>query len=405
MNRVALGFGVTVVSVIFAACGGSGGSAETGGMGGASTGSGGSSGKSTSSSSSVQDVGSGFGGTSCNPACEAPKICSAAGTCIAAGTCTADSDCATGTVCDMAAHVCAPGGGCGAYEATIKGVPPNLLVVLDRSCSMTDAVGGKTKWSIAVAAVDAVTKAYAGQIRFGLTLFPDLDANKCGQGVIPVPVGANKEKTIQMMLDAALVKTDPYYPDNPCVTNIDSAMQQAATEPSLGEAGRESYALLLTDGAQSSCSLAGGDTGTTKIIKDLAAKKVSTFVVGFGGSVDAAQLNIFADAGGVPSGDPKTKYYKAEDQASLDAVLGTIAKKVLSCSFTLDKKPTDPAKIFVFFNNDPAGVQRDPTHAGGWDYDEAANTVTFYGQACKDIKSSTVSDVDVVLGCGSPTPL
>lgn len=404
MKRVSLGLGLAAVSVIFAACGGSGGVTTSGTGGASASGDGGSSSSKGVTSSSGQDVGSGLGGTSCNPACGAAQICSVAGMCIEKGACAADGDCAAGTLCDMAAHVCAPGGGCGAYEAKIEGVPPNLLIALDRSCSMTDAVGNKTKWSIAVAAIDAMTKAYAGQIRFGLTLFPDLDADKCGQGAIPVPIGANKEKTIQKLLDAALVTTDPNYPDGPCVTNIDSAMQQAAAEPSLGAAGRESYTLLLTDGKQAGCNLAGGDAGTAKIIANLAAKKVLTFVVGFGDGVDGAQLDAFADAGGVPSSDPAAKYYKAEDQASLDAVLGIIAKKVLSCTFALDTKPSDPSKIFVFFDNDPAGIPRDATHAGGWDYDEATNKVTFYGQACKDIKSAAVKDVDVVLGCDAPTP-
>ena len=79
-----------------------------------------------------------------------------------------------------------------AEESTAESVPPNLLVVLDRSCSMTAMVGGQTKWQIAVAALSTMTTAYGGKIRFGLTLFPDLDAPDCQQSTIEIPTGADK---------------------------------------------------------------------------------------------------------------------------------------------------------------------------------------------------------------------
>ncbi len=58
----------------------------------------------------------------------------------------------------------------------------------------------------------------------------------------------------------------------------------------------------------------------------------------------------------------------------------------------------------MFFDNDPAGVMRDPTHAGGWDYAAAKNQVTFYGAACDALKGGKVTDLDIVFGCDQPTP-
>lgn len=344
-------------------------------------------------------------GAECVPACVAPQKCSVAGTCIDPGTCAADGDCDKATVCDKITGKCVPGGGCGAQETKIEAVPPNLLVVLDRSCSMTDKVGATTKWAIAVDAINKMTMTQASKIRFGLTLFPDLVTPDCAQGAIPLPTAPGNEAAIQMLLTKSLVKTDKYFPDAPCVTNIDAGMQQAATDPALDDMTRQSYLLLLTDGQQSACNTAGGDAGTTKIITNLFKKRnIATFVIGFGTGVDPAQMNIFATAGGVPNADPAAKYYKAEDQASLDAALTEISEKTLSCTYKLDAVPPSPDQIFVFLNNNPVGLTADPTHTSSWDYDAMKNQVTFYGSTCAEIKSGTVTDLDIVFGCNMPTP-
>jgi hypothetical protein len=349
--------------------------------------------------------GGGVGGAPvavCDPACVAPQFCSSTQVCLDPGQCSGDPDCTEpGFTCDEARGLCVPGGDCGGAEITVQPVAPNLLVVLDRSCSMHELVQGTAKWQIAVTAVNKLTTDYVGQIRFGLTLFPDIVTPDCQQGAIPIPVAVGNEDEIQTLLTASLATNDQYYPDGPCVTNIDTAMQQASTEPSFADPDRGSYALLITDGQQANCSAAGGDAGTRQIITDLLANKsVPTFVVGFGGQVDPAQLNIFAEAGGMPTGDPQTKYYKAEDQASLDAALQAIASATISCVVQLESVPEDPNQLYVFFNKDPAGVPNDPDN--GWSYDPDTNQITFNGTACQSLKDGTVTDVDVVYGCNHP---
>jgi hypothetical protein len=346
----------------------------------------------------------GIGSKTCAPPCKEGQFCSATGTCINDGNCLDDLDCKTGTVCDLASSTCVPGGGCGAQEAKAEAIPPNMLIVLDRSCSMTEKVGMKTKWEIAVAALDTLTTTYAGKIRFGLTLFPDLVTPDCQQDVIPIPVAPSTEMAVQSLLNAALVAADQYFPDGPCVTNIDTAVQQAATEPAFADKTRASFALLVTDGQQAGCTAGGGNMGTLATITDLwTNQKVGTFVVGFGGAVDAASLNSFAMAGGVPSADPTTKYYQADDQASLDAALALIASQTIGCVFKLDPAPPDPSKVYVFFDNTQS-IAQDPTHTDGWDYDPASQQVTFYGASCDKLKNGDVTDVDIVFGCNEPTP-
>lgn len=396
LSRVSSAFGLvgalTLSAVLGSACGSSGGADAAGGATSSGSGSGGAGGGNIS-------VGSGMFG--CEPACVAPQICSKSNVCIDEGTCAIDTDCDVGKVCDMTTKTCVPGGGCGAQEAAIDKVPPNLLVVLDRSCSMTDAVGASNKWKIAVQALTTMTTDYNSQIRFGLTLFPDLVAPSCEQDAIPIPVAPGNEVAIQTLLADALKAANKYFPDGPCVTNIDTAMQQAQTEPALADKTRKNFVLLLTDGKQSA-GCAVGDPATLKAIQDLAAVGVSTFVLGFGNGVDVAAMNDFANAGGVPNNGANA-YYNAADQASLDAALSAIAQKTLSCTYTLDKVPPDPAAIFVFFNN-TAKVSQDATHMSGWDYDAGTNQITFYGSSCDELKSGMITDVDIVFGCDAPTP-
>lgn len=346
------------------------------------------------------NVGDG-GGFTCSPPCGQGQKCSSLSHCIPQNQCETNGDCPDmGTVCDPNTKACVPGGQCGAEVIQGALVAPNLLIVQDRSCSMTAKVGGKAKWTIAVDAVKNLTTTFKGKIRFGLTLFPDTDANQCAQGAIPIPVAPGNEAKIDTLMTSALQTADPNYPDGPCVTNIDTAVQQAATEPAFKDMSRKSYALLLTDGAQAGCSAGGGDPGTVKTITQMKQAGVSTFVIGFGGAVDAAALDSFAAAGGVPVQNAPHKYYDAADQKELDKALQTIASQTLGCTFQLGKVPPDPSKLYVF--GDKVQLPRDPNQAMGWDYDPKTNSVTIYGPSCDALKAGTIKVVDIVYGCPKP---
>jgi len=371
-----------------------GSSASTG------TGSGASSAGGAGSGAGSSGTATGGAAPSCDPACEAPQFCSVSGSCIDAGTCNGNGDCKeAATVCDPETKTCVPGGGCVDLQATITPIAPNLLLALDRSCSMTSSAGpGGTKWQAAVGAINTLTTTYATKIRFGLSMFPDTVTPNCAQDALAFPPAPGNEAGIQMTLTNALAAADPNYPNGPCVTNIDTAMQQAAAAPELADPDRDSYVALITDGKQAGCNLAGGDNGTTTIIANLLAAGVPTFVVGFGNGVDPTQMDIFANAGGVPNTGPA--YYDAGDQASLEAVLDTIATKAISCTFTLDQAPPNPDDIHVFF--DDVDVAPDPSMTNGWTYDETTNEINFYGTDCAALKSGSVTDVKVILGCAGP---
>lgn len=381
-----------------------GGAVETAGQAGSSGASGAGTGGASAGTGGASAGASGGAVIGCNPACGADQLCSALSTCIPKGTCVANGDCTAGLVCDTQAKKCVPGGACGSQKIAAQAVPSNLLVVLDRSCSMTAKLAsGKTKWEAAVAALSAMTKTYAKKIRFGLTLFPDKTGEACVQEpTVLIPIGDGNETKITSLLTASLSKSDMYFPSSPCVTNIDTGVLQAAKDPGLADKAHEAFTLLITDGEQSSgCMAGGGADGATKAIADLKAKNVPTFVVGFGSGVNPTQLDAFATAGGEAASPTTPKFFKAEDQPSLDKALSTIAGKAIGCVFKLESAPPDPGKLFVFFDKKES-IAKDATHKNGWDYDPATMQVSVYGARCDDLKSGKVTAVDIVFGCETP---
>ena len=128
--------------------------------------------------------------------CPTGTFCSGDLTCIPDGTCNVDGDCGAGKVCKPD-HTCEIGG-CGGEQLDLTYVPPNFIIVLDRSCSMdaTPAGATQTKWTSAVVALRQLLNMYPTEIDWGLTLFPDTTGATCAQDANAVPVGPGKAPMI-----------------------------------------------------------------------------------------------------------------------------------------------------------------------------------------------------------------
>ncbi|HEY3359918.1 MAG TPA: vWA domain-containing protein [Polyangia bacterium] len=319
--------------------------------------------------------------------CGLAAHCGADGTCapsVTGSPCAADGNCTSGESCT--------GGfcGCGGQSYAASKVPPNVLIVLDRSSSMNDAIAGGTKWSVAKAAIADLLAAHGGEIRFGLALYPGQDqtcatGQSCGAGAVFVDPGdATAVSSINTFLGGA----------HTCSFGTPTAEELTALESYAGleDAGRANYILLITDG-QSTCN----DPIPVVTALQSQTPAVKTFVVGFGSSVDPVELNGMAQEGGTAIAGGPPYYYVAGDAASLGAAFATIAGSVLSCSYTLSGVPPDLDKLYIYENQQP--ISRDTAHAGGWDYDAATNQVTFFGAACQALQSGQVTDLTIVYGC------
>lgn len=279
--------------------------------------------------------------------------------------------------------------GCGGEFYQADAIPPNVLIMIDRSGSMNDEIGNETMWNIARDAVNQLLASYEGKIRFGLLLYPGFNQScsqgeRCEVGDIDVGLGDGKEGEIRSYLrDAGTCSFR---------TPISAALQSAIGYAPLQDADRNNYVLLMTDGEEN-CD---GDPVAAVTALRQQTEEVKTFVVGFGSGVDGQQLNQMADAAGTAlSGDPR--YYQADDAAALSSAFNAIAGSVLSCSYTLSEEPPDANRLYVYFNK--SELPRDTGHNDGWDYDATSKELTFYGSACDRLKAGEVQDLQVVFGC------
>lgn len=344
--------------------------------------------------------------------CASGEKCSTTGGCVPNAGCGANNDCAAGQLCDSLGRCvndcrtagCNPGSTC-ASDGTCQPAAPdggamscggelfqaakvnsNMYIAFDKSGSMRDPIvnNGPSKWEIATSAIKQVTMQYESQIQFGLGLFPqgDTTALRCVVPSTSVQVGNQRASAIGMALDNSGPGGN---------TPIGGVLISAGMVPELVDPMRANYVMLVTDGTET-CNGNGVQAATD----NLTQRGIKTFVVGFGGQVDATNLADIATAGGTPR-PGATKYYQADDAPGLLAAFNLIAQGALGCEYRLAMAPPDPSKIFVYVN----GVlqNRDVSHANGWDYSAATVRITFYGGLCNLVATDPTARVSIVYGC------
>ncbi|NVB38251.1 VWA domain-containing protein [Pseudenhygromyxa sp. WMMC2535] len=340
--------------------------------------------------------------------CPEGQVClSASDVCFAEGGCIIDDDCDDGQICQDG--VCAIGGDCGGFEFSIEAVPPNLLILLDRSGSMESSVSNTdlNRWEVAVMAIAQVTGNFDDVIRFGLATYSACTGNGCSAGTTVVPIADMNAAAINNFLAATAGEGSSdgsgLNGDGKIKYLCDSGDPETSTGKSLNaqvgaaelqDSARTNAIMLITDGSESGDCVDNGINGPTAAANLLGqAIPVQTFAVGFGGA-NTSEINNIAQAGGTEVG------YLAEQADQLEAAFDTIANAVATCTFELDQVPPDADEIYVFFDKDPEGVPNDASE--GWTYDPDTNTVTFHGSACESIKGGTIVDIDIVYGCDQP---
>ncbi len=310
---------------------------------------------------------------------------------------------------------------CGQQDFVLQpGLPPEVMIVLDRSYSMTSTFDSGTRWSKVTDAVKQVVASLQGQIGWGLTVFPS--DSSCGTSAsVDVPVAA-------MNAPAIAAKISSYTPDGNTPTG--AAVKQATASMAARTTPNPKYLLLTSDGepncgnpttvctcaigsanAQGQCCAGSicfgnclplpsddGAQQATAAVTAAATAGIHTFVIGVaaGGAADAA-LNQLADAGKEPH-PGATRYYAAGSQADLVTAVQTIAGQIISCSFALSAPPPVDASL-VDVNVAGVLVPRDPTHANGWDFGAGDTSIQFYGGACTSLQSSGAAAVQAVYRC------
>jgi hypothetical protein len=296
------------------------------------------------------------------------------------------------------------GANCGLQQYGLENVPPDLLIIEDKSGSMgndftdTKCMRGvmcMTKWAATVPGINMVVGATDTTIRWGLKYFSTDGGCGVADGAA-VPIGAGTGPAIAM----SLARTDPGG-STPTRLAINSgvAYLQTVTDPN------PKFILLATDG-EPNCipgnkdAQADDSAGAVAAVTASLAAGIPVFVVGVGNVAPAiATLNMLADAGGKPQAGA-THYYPVGSTDELVSVLKTIGGMIASCSFGLGSVPPDPTNVGVYANGNTAmKIPKDVTHANGWDYGSGMKSIVLYGAACDAVKSMTTKTIQAIYGC------
>ncbi len=316
----------------------------------------------------------------------------------------------------------APGSGgattsnCGLYQFQPTPKNADIMMVLDRSGSMTDVPDGApagsttTKWQIVTPAMEQIVSATQSSISWGLKTFPEAYTDSmtdCAGGVTKaIDVQMAAQDGAQM--NATIAATTPAGKGTPTA----DAVTAAATYLKTVSDPNPKYLLLATDG-EPDCIGTSKDSSsaypaTVTAVSNALAAGFPTFVVGIATTKTSAnsELNALAQAGGepVPSTNPlASHYYLANDASTLQAALQAITGQISSCVFPLADPPpvpNDPSKAGVYLGGSMTKVPYDAARSNGWAYvDSADSAIEIYGGWCTMVQAGGAGAVQIIFGC------
>jgi hypothetical protein len=296
---------------------------------------------------------------------------------------------------------------CATTNPQTTNLPPDILIVLDRSGSMKDTIEGTTcnngcgansKWTQMTDALNLFTPTVEASVNWGLKLF--------ASGSASCDVSTSAEAAPKAM-NAAAIKTLIGNARPASSTPTTAAVTNAATYLAGVKDGNPKIILLATDGiptcGKAQCAAGVVKDGSQTQCDDanaIAAVKnvhdamgIDTYVIGIGtasGGGDAT-LTSMAQAGGHPrAGAPA--YYSVQSAAELTEAFKAIVGQVGSCTFALTPA-LDPKKQQV------TGVKADGVLIPASDYTIGNTSVLLTGQSCADYSSGKIKAVEVQVIC------
>jgi len=302
---------------------------------------------------------------------------------------------------------------CGHQTNPIQMVPPDLLIILDRSQSMSQLPNGMAcapncngmdKWTQMTTAISQVVTQTDTTIRWGLKYFSN--SGTCGvNNNVAVPVGNMSGQAISTSIGG----TNPggSTPTRVAVnTGLQYLMGLTDTNPK--------YILLATDGLpncmpNNNNTMADDSPGAVAAVAAAAAAGVPTFVVGIGtiAKGQTTLMQLAAAGGRAPAAAPG--YFQVNSTADLVTVLQTIQGMVASCTFTI---PPPPVPTNVAVHADANSIPKDTSHTNGWDYNGTCTatqttpcSIQVYGSWCDRIKAKEFKNVEALYGCPGEPPV
>ena len=294
---------------------------------------------------------------------------------------------------------------CQVESTAIQPIPSDILFVLDKSGSMSMELWDHdkdlktpmiTRWKSLHSVVEAVVTKFDDKLHFGAKLYPKIDAGSYyNQGACEVTPGV--EVPVAPKNAAAILAVVPG-PDVMVLGGTPSykGLKEGYTYLKGLKDGLARAVIFITDG-EISCD--DPPAAAIAAISDALAKdKTPTYVVGV--DVDdqtAAQLDLFAVAGGKPVMNGQYSFYQTLDQLDLEAAMQKILDDTIGCVLPIDPAPDQPDLFEVWLNG--AEIPRIDACAGesGWLWSAEFSEITLCGDACAALKKG--GDVEAKYFC------
>ena len=301
------------------------------------------------------------------------------------------------------------GMGCAGIPRRVSLLPPDIVIVLDASVSMNDAIDGSctggcvnSKWSAAARAIDVAVTPTTAKVNWGLTALPDF-ADACDAGRIAVPAGLFSAARINQEITR---RTNGEILLNGSNSPLRAAVDVAAAHLSARAAGGHRIVLVITDG-EPDCAPGVSDTfasdaaGTVRAVTGAASLGIATSVIGVataGGPAEAT-LTAMARAGDATA----STYVRAANRDQLTAAMTDLVTGAAGCTLAIPDPPTNDGTtsrwdINLVAADQTSRIPLDPSHTNGWDYtDDSRLGAQLYGPACDSLRAG--NSVYVVFVC------
>ena len=320
---------------------------------------------------------------------------------------------------------------CGQINRPLVALPPDVLIVLDRSGSMDNDINDKgcadgggmaqgqcgvnSKWGVMTPAIKQVVSATETTVNWGLKYFADPGNSGCNVnntaaiGITEMNATAVNNSITMQTNAAGGISNGSRTPTRAGITGAVTYLNSLGTTRQ-----NPKFILLATDGLPN-CPAQGGDTAADDSTAAIAAvatafnNGIPTFVVGIatGGWGPRTQPSVRWQRRGATRTSGSPAYYSvASQQALTDALTAIVGKVGGECRFGLGALPSDDGRtsydaITIFA--DGAAQNRDTTHANGWDYADASHgSIQLSGQLCQDVMNGVVMNITVAYTCIEP---
>ena len=280
----------------------------------------------------------------CDVGCEDDADCDGRFSCGDDKTCDADCTAHGGQcgsqVCDLSGScIDEPDltNGCASVDLQLTPVKPTVIMLVDRSGSMTADFGGVDRWAAVKDALTDPTNGVAAQLEnavsFGATLYNSTGGNAGGE----CPILRSEPPSLQ---NAAAIRTlfDGNQPDQdtPTAESIDAV---AASFPPSDD---PRIIVLATDGDPDNCVDADAHDQSSQTLSETAVQNafgqgIETAVLSVGDETSEAHLQRLANAGrGMDLGNGNAPFYVANNSQDLVDAFGEIIAGVRGCQIKVE---------------------------------------------------------------------